>query len=116
MPITYAVDKKQRLVHVTWTGEIRSKDVADYFRRAYTDREALAAGRAIIDVRGATLAVTSAELGILIESIARPLVRGELWKVAVVVHRVDQFKVFAETICQGAIFYDFEAAVRWVGR
>lgn len=120
MPISYTVDREQRILFSTWIGKITADDLRRHWATAFADPEALAIGRSLADVREASPALTGDEMAELVREIAAPRLAGRTWTVALLVAKPAQYgvsrqyQVFAEQFSRDSIFYDRDEAVRWL--
>jgi hypothetical protein len=121
MPITYKVDREKNLIFETWTGTIRTGDLAAYWKQYLADAEVLAIRRTIVDLRGSVMDFSGAELWSLIESIVEPALKGREWTTALVVTGGSvefgisrQYQVFAQRYSKDAIFPNVVEAEKWI--
>ncbi len=122
MPITYTIDREEKIITEVWTGEIQAKCLEEYWKRYLDDPEVLAIRRTIVDLRQATILFKGSDLDVLIQSIVLPALQGRDWKTAIVVetplqHGVSrQYHAFADRYSKDAIFYNMEEARNWLKR
>jgi hypothetical protein len=120
MPITYTIDRREKLINELWTGEIDAKCLEAYWRRYLDDPDVLEIRRTLVDLRQAEILFKGSELDNLIKTIVLPVLNGRDWKTAVVVEKPVQFGVsrqyqcFADHYSKDAIFYDLEKAHTWL--
>ena len=62
MPITYSVDRDQRLLQITCTGTVTKEEVLDHFLRLELDPRAVKGFDALVNLAGARPALTSGEI------------------------------------------------------
>ena len=102
MPVTYQIDRANRLVHTTCTGPITLADVIDHFRTLEQDPACPDCVDVLLDVQEGTTVPKSAELRDVAREIAR--IRGRVqFGVCAIVANTDilfgmmrMFEVFAE--------------------
>lgn len=122
MPITYTIDRAEKLITEVWTGAIAAKDLAAYWKRYLENPEVLAIRRTIVDLRQAEIRFSGSDLDALIQTIVLPVLGGRDWKTAIVVgtsihHGVSrQYQVFADRYSKDAIFQNMEDARDWLKR
>lgn len=120
MPITYSIDREQKLITEIWTGEINAECLAAYWQRYLEDPEVLAIRRTLVDLREAEILFKGSDLNRLIQTIVLPVLKGRDWKTAIVVEKSHQFGVsrqyqtFADHYSKDAIFYDVGEARNWL--
>jgi hypothetical protein len=120
MPITYTIDRGQKIITEVWTGEIRAADLAEYWKRYLGDPDVLAIRRTIVDLRQAVIRFKGSEMDRLIQSIVEPTLMGRDWITAIVVDAPvqygisRQYQVFAERYSKDAIFYSIGEAESWL--
>lgn len=122
MPITYSIDRDQKLITEIWTGDVRSGDLEAYWKHYLSDPDVLAIRRTLVDIRQAVIHFTAYELSVLIGNIVFPVLydRRLKWKTAVVVGNTAQFKVtqqyqaLADVYSDDAIFDCTEKARDWL--
>lgn len=77
-------------------------------------------GRALTDLREADLAFSGAELARAVQTVAVPALKGHKWRAAIVVRSPvqygvsHQYEVFAREFGEDGIFFDLDAARRWL--
>jgi hypothetical protein len=119
-PISYVIDKELGVVMATWRGDITAADLKRHWERFFTNAEVLAVGRSVADVRDANFQFTGRELSNLVSEVVIPLLNGRSWRTAIVVARPaqfgvsKQFQVYAQLFSTDKIFYDLDAALRWI--
>jgi len=120
MPITYQVDATLGIVVARWCGPIPINEVVDYWTALAADKEALACGRAIADLRECELRFTGEELRLMAKQILEPALRGRNWKGAIVVKEPlqygvsRQYGVYSEAFSNVNVFYSDVLARKWV--
>src|SRR4051794_24360341 len=116
MPITYTIDRGNKLITEVWTGEINGECLAAYWRLYLDDPEVLAIRRTLVDLREADILFNGTELNTLVQNIVLPALKGRDWKTAIVVENPvqygvsRQYQVFADHYSKDVIFYDLETA------
>lgn len=122
MPITYTIDEAQGVIFETWTGEISSADLAEYWRRYLADPKVLALRRTLADIRGCNHQFTGEELDRLIHDLVIPVLKGRDWKTAIVAENGGQYglsrqyQAFADSFSRDAIFSSPDEALAWLTR
>ncbi|HWA10884.1 MAG TPA: hypothetical protein VG838_15700 [Opitutaceae bacterium] len=120
MPITYTIDREKRLIHETWTGEIRAADLAAYWKRYLADPEVLEIRRTIVDLRGCVIRFRGADMDSLIQTVVLPVLKDRKWTTAIVVGEPAQFgvsrqyQVFADRYSEDSIFGNMADAEKWI--
>ena len=120
MPITYSIDRQNRVIEEKWMGTIDKDDLADYWKRYLEDPEVLDIRRTIVDLREAHILFTGNQMEALIASIVLPALKGRDWKTAIVVEQPVQFgvsrqyQVFADRYSKDAIFNNMDEARGWL--
>ena len=120
MPITYAVNRLAGYIVETWTGTIRIEDLSAHWKVYLADADVLAVRRTLVDLRGATVAFSGAELSRAIAAIVVPALGGLSWRSALVVANPVQFgtsrqyQVFADHYSHDAIFDGTTTALDWL--
>ncbi|MBX3175336.1 MAG: hypothetical protein KF709_13055 [Gemmatimonadaceae bacterium] len=120
MPIHYRIDPTTQTVYETWTGTVNAEQLGAYWSASLRKDEFLTCGKTIADVRAADVELVGADLQVLIQGIAVPLLAGRRWLTAVVVASPSQFgtarqyEVFSEVFSTGGIFHDLESAEAWL--
>ena len=120
MPITYQIDRGQKLITEVWTGEIKAADLAAHWKHYLADPDVLAIRRTIVDLRQAVILFKGSDLDLLVQTIVQPILAGRDWKTAIVVEKPVQFgisrqyQVFAERYSKDAIFRSVEEARNWL--
>ena len=120
MPITYTIDREQKLISEVWTGEIRAADLAEYWKQYLCDHDVMEIRRTIVDLRQAVILFNGSEMDNLIQSIVLPALKGKDWKTAIVVDSPLQFgisrqyQVFAGHYSKDSIFRSMEEARSWL--
>jgi len=122
MPITYTINREEKLITEVWTGEIQADDLEAYWKRYLEDPEVLEIRRTIVDLREAKILFKGSDLDILIKSIVLPALKGRDWKTAIVVGNSlqqgisRQYHVFADRYSKDAIFRNMEDARNWLNK
>jgi len=120
MPITYSIDHEKKMITEVWTGDVHAADLAEYWKRYLDDPDVLAIRRTIVDLRQAEILFKGSEFDGLIKNIVLPALNGRDWKTAIVVEKPLQFGVgrqyqaFADRYSKDTIFYNIEAARKWL--
>ena len=120
MPITYSIDRDQRVIFEKWTGEVTAAELRDYWRRFLADLEVMALRRTLVDLRQCRVLFTGTELSSLVRYLVIPTLEGRDWKTAIVVENLvhfgvsRQYQVFAESYIKDSIFVDPAAALEWL--
>ena len=120
MPITYSIDRENRVIEEKWMGTIDKDDLADYWKRYLEDPEVLDIRRTIVDLREAHILFTGHQMEALISSIVLRALKGRDWKTAIVVDTLVQFgvsrqyQVFADSYSKDAIFHNMDEARGWL--
>ncbi|HEY5810778.1 MAG TPA: hypothetical protein VIT67_22600 [Povalibacter sp.] len=120
MPITNTIDTLNGIILEVWTGEVSATDLAAYWKQLLTDPEALAIRRTLVDLRDAHILFSGEELYDLIRTVVEPMLNGTLWHTALLVADAHQFGVsrqyqsYATVYSSDAIFYDKDAALKWL--
>lgn len=120
MPITYSIDRDQRVIFEKWTGEVTAAELRDYWRRFLADLEVMALRRTLVDLRQCRVLFTGTELSSLVRYLVIPTLEGRDWKTAIVVENLvhfgvsRQYQVFAESYSKDSIFVDPAAALEWL--
>ena len=120
MPITYSIDRQNRVIEEKWMGTIDKDDLADHWKRYLKDPEVLDLRRTIVDLREAHILFTGNQMEALIASIVLPALKGRDWKTAIVVDQPVQFgvsrqyQVFADRYSKDAIFNNMDEARGWL--
>lgn len=120
MPITYSIDRENRVIEEKWTGTIGKDDLADYWKRYLEDPLVLDIRRTIVDLQEAVIIFTGHQMEALITSIVLPALKGRDWKTAIVVDKPHQFgvsrqyQVFAGRYSKDAIFNNMYDARAWL--
>jgi len=120
MPIYYEVRPAEGFTAVTWTGAITAADLHRSWSEILADPEVLALGRALTDLRTATLAFSGSDLEHAIQTVAVPVLTHHAWRSAIVVEAPvqygmsRQYQVFAEQFGEDGIFFDVDAALQWL--
>lgn len=120
MPIDCTPRPEDGFVEVTWSGTITACDLSRRWSEILPDPEVLRIGRALTDVREADLAFSGAELAEAVRTVAVPALQGRKWRSAIVVRTPLQFgvsrqyEVFAKEFGEAGIFFDLDAARRWL--
>jgi hypothetical protein len=122
MPITYTIDREEKLITEVWTGEIQAEYLEAYWRQYLKDPEVLAIRRTIVDLRRADMLFTGEDLDGLIQSVVLPALKGRDWKTALVVESSSQYGVsrqyqhFAHYYSKDSIFHNMEDARNWLNK
>ena len=120
MPITYSVDREKKLIHETWTGEIRVDDLQRYWQRYLADPEVLEIRRTIVDLRASVVNLSWLDLDDLIKQLVVPALKGRKWTTAIVVEGPAQFGVsrqyqaFADRFSNDSILATLWEAEEWI--
>jgi hypothetical protein len=122
MPITYTVDRDQKLITEIWTGDVHGSDLGAYWTEYLKDPDVLKIRRTLVDLRQAVIHFNAYELSILVGNIVFPVVYDKRWKwkTAIVVGNTAQFKVsrqyqaLAKYYSEDAIFDTVEQARNWL--
>jgi len=120
MPIDYVARPDEGFVEVVWSGTITAHDLRMSWSRILSDPAMLRIGRALTDIRDATLDFSGAELAAVVMTVAAPALRGREWHCAILVCDQVQFGVsrqyeaFAAQFGQDAIFFDRDTARDWL--
>ena len=120
MPISYSVNHQDRLVRVTWTGDVDGAAFAAHLKRVFLDPEAMQYRRSLADVRGVNLLMSGWELEASFKKEAEPSLRTSVWTVAILVDSevqfgvARQFEIFGEGFIRSAIFEDEAMALEWL--
>jgi len=120
MPITYKIDRENRIIEEKWTGTIGRDDLSDFWSSFLEDPEVLDIRRTVVDLRESQIIFTGTQLNILIQSIVIPALKGRDWKTAIVVSAPLQFGVsrqyqaFADKYSKDSIFSDMAEAKSWL--
>jgi hypothetical protein len=120
MGITYEVDASKGVVFERWLGAIAGPDIVDHWMLLATDKEAMACGRSVADIRECALQVSGEELRYLVTFVLGPVLEGRHWKTAVLVREPVQFgmareyQTLAGVFKEDAVFTDLPAACQWV--
>jgi hypothetical protein len=102
MPVTYRIDKVNRLIHTECTGEVTLAEVVDHFRQLEADPECPPYVDVLLDVTQELTIPSSDELRTVTLAIARVRRRVEFGFCAIVAHRdalfgmMRMFEVFTE--------------------
>jgi hypothetical protein len=119
MPITSTYDSARHLLTSTWTGRVTSEEYREYIVGLMKRSEAVDCRRSLIDLRGATLTLTSRDFFWAINTVIRPALGTRTWRLAVVISATDQygtarqFQILAESIGRESIFQHYDEAVAW---
>ncbi len=122
MPITYTIDRAEKLITEVWTDEIQAGDLEAYWKRYLEDPEVLEIRRTIVDLREAKILFKGSDLDVLIKCIVLPALKGRDWKTAIVVGSSlqlglsRQYHVFADRYSNDAIFRTMEDARNWLNK
>lgn len=120
MPIFYTVDRDKNLISETWTGEVRSTDLAAHWKHYLGDPEVLKIRRTIVDLRAAVICFSGLDFDSLIQEIVVPALNGKKWTTAIVVNAQSQFgvsrqyQVFAQRYSTDSIFESVAEAEKWI--
>lgn len=120
MPITYSIDRQNRVIEEKWMGTINKDDLADYWKRYLEDPEVMDLRRTLVDLREAHILFTGHQMEALIASIVLPALKDRDWKTAIVVDQPVQFgvsrqyQVFADRYSKDAIFTNMDEARGWL--
>lgn len=120
MPITYTIDHDKNLIYETWTGEVHSAELADYWKKYLMDPDVLKIRRTVVDIRECVIGFRGSDFDGHIQSIVLPVLQGRKWTTAIVVARPAQFgvsrqyQVFAERYSRDAIFGSIAEAEKWI--
>lgn len=120
MPITYSIDRENRIIEEKWTGTVTREELADYWVRYLGDPEVLDIRRTLVDLRESDITFIGSEMENLVQSLVLPALKGRDWKTAIVVSEPLQFgvsrqyQVFAERYSKDAIFDDINEAKCWL--
>ncbi len=120
MPIDYVARPDEGFVDVVWAGTITAHDLRMSWSKILSDPTVLRIGRALTDIRDATLDFSGAELAEVVLTVAAPALKGREWRSAIIVHDPVQFGVsrqyeaFTAQFGEDAIFYDRDAARGWL--
>ena len=93
MPITYTVDRDQKLITEIWTGDVHANDLEAYWIQYLKDPDVMAIRRTIVDMRRAVIHFHGSQLAALVDSIVLPALQGRNWKTALVVENPIHFGV-----------------------
>ncbi|MGD0586081.1 MAG: hypothetical protein ABSA86_09985 [Oryzomonas sp.] len=119
MPIRFVIDHEKQIIYETWDGEISYKDLEDFWNTISQNPDVMSIRRSLVDARKAIPIFSGAELSNLIHEVA-PLLIDLGWITAIVVERPvqlgisNQYRVFAESYSQDAIFQDPDLALQWL--
>jgi hypothetical protein len=122
MPITYTVDSDRQLIFETWQNKVCAADLREYWFRCLTDPRFNAIRRVLVDMRGATIEFSPAELGQLMSEAAAPHSRTHRWAIACIVESRSQYELslqylaFIKTYSRDQIFRDRNVAVSWLSK
>lgn len=122
MPISYTIDRAAGVILEVWQGEVTAADLRRYWNAYLADPDVLALRRTLVDLRRADIRFSGGELSDLVSVVVIPALKGRDWKTAIVVERQVQFgvsrqyHVFAQCYSRDSIFYDYDDALRWLGR
>ncbi len=120
MPITYTVDKRRKLVLVTWQGDVTEEDYRTHLRTMLQDPEALRTGRCLTDLTQANNLMSGAQLNAVANAEAVPRLEGRPWKTAVLVGSTvnygvaRQYQSLSESERTDSVFRDRDAALAWL--
>ncbi len=120
MPITYKIDRENRIIDEKWTGTVSRNDLSEFWSKFLEDPEVLDIRRTLVDLRESQITFTGSQMDTLIQSIVLPVLKGRDWKTAIVVTAPLQFgvsrqyQVFAERFSKDSIFNDMDEARCWL--
>ena len=120
LPISYRIDRTAGIIEETWTGTVSAGVLARYWKQYVADPEVLRIRRTLVDLRECRITFSGEELSQLLDTIVLPALDGRDWTSALLVSDPVQFgvsrqyNVFAERFSTDAIFYDRDAAMKWL--
>jgi len=120
MPITYKIDRENRIIDEKWTGTVSRNDLSEFWKKFLEDPDVLDIRRTLVDLRESQITFTGSQMDTLIQSIVLPVLKGRDWKTAIVVTAPLQFgisrqyQVFAERFSKDSIFNDIDEARCWL--
>ena len=120
MPIDYTIDREKTVIFETWTGEVRTDDLAAYWKRYLADPEVMEIRRTVVDLRTCVIGFNGSQIDFLIKTIVFPALQGRTWRTAIVVEKAVQFGIsrqyqaFAELYSKDSIFTSMAEAEKWI--
>ncbi|MFN7957876.1 MAG: hypothetical protein U0P46_06110 [Holophagaceae bacterium] len=122
MGIVYRVDSKAEIVFTTWTGQITSTVLGDFYRSVLNDKAALRFRRSVTNIQDADLLFTGEEFSHLVHTIVEPVLKGLGWITTIVVKEGDkvqwgvsrQYQAFAQRFSESVIFTDEASAITYL--
>lgn len=120
MPITYSIDREEKIIMETWVGTVDKDVLAEYWKLYLDNPDVMEIRRTIVDLRESEIIFTGSQLQHLVNSIALPALNGRAWKTAIVAKNSLQFgisrqyQVFAEVYSEDTIFNSIDEARDWI--
>jgi hypothetical protein len=118
--ITGEVDAEAGVILERWTGVVTSADVEAYWTKLVSDPRVLACTASLANISECTLQLSGGDVQRLAMKILAPVFQGRKMKSAVVVDDpvqygvARQYRAYASSFTESAIFTDIDAARAWI--
>lgn len=119
-PIRYAVDPVSNLIFVEWVGVVTTEDLFAHWSEYLTNEAVMNSRRNVVDLTGAIIRISGADLNYLIQRLVKPTLEGKGWITALIVSNDYQYGVsrqygaYAEHYSTDQIFKSAPEAIAWI--